>query len=175
MRGARVLNLAALVGLAGWSAWAYPSLPATYPIHFDLAGRPDRWAEKGPWLWAGLPLVALVLSALLHSTRAIARRTPALLNVPRKDLYLELDATARERVLDRVAGFLDVTALLTTLLLWGIQAIVWHTARTGSVWSEGLLTGIAVWTLVVVGAGTVLHRRIGAEIMELHRARRGEG
>lgn len=169
MRVARVLNLAALAGLAGWSVWAYQTLPTTYPIHFDLVGRPDRWAEKGPWLWAGLPLLAVALSAVFSWARPLARRAPGLLNVPRKQLYLELDAAGRERILDRVAGFLDVTGLLTTMLLWGTQATIWHAARSGSLASDVLLVGIAVWTLVVVAWGVGLHRRLGREIEELHR------
>jgi hypothetical protein len=168
----RALHLVALLALAGGSVWAYQSLPARYPIHFDLAGRPDRWAEKGPWIWAGLPALALLLAVLLPLTLRLARKAPALLNIPRKDLYLDLPPGARERVLERVGTFLEATALLTTLLLGAMQAAIWHAARTGSASTTALLGGTVVWTGVVVGGALLLNRRLRRTIEGLHRRHR---
>ncbi len=173
-RVARILNGLALVGLAGWSVWAYGTLPATYPVHFDVAGRPDRWAEKGPWLWAVLPLLAAVLAVSLSSAPSVARRAPGLLNIPKKARYLDLDEGRRGIVLDRIGSSLEATAFFTTLLLWGLQVAFWNAARTGSVWTEGLVGGTIVYTLALVGGALLLRRRLAEQIEELHRGQRAD-
>ena len=51
-------------------------MPAQIPVHFDLAGRPDRWgAPQMLWL---IPLVA----ALIYSLMTMVARYPSAFNFP---------------------------------------------------------------------------------------------
>lgn len=69
-----VLGWATLVGLlfSFWRIW--PTLPDTVAVHFDLAGNPDRYGNKGI-LWL-LPVVGAFCFGLL----AIVARVPHLHN-----------------------------------------------------------------------------------------------
>lgn len=95
-----VAALAAAQGAIWWRAIAWwPQLPEKIPIHFDLAGEPDRWVDRSMGAWFLTPILMVLLCALLG---AIARwidrmavHTPALLNIPRKELFLRLSPAAR--------------------------------------------------------------------------------
>jgi len=52
------------------------SLPAQIPIHFDLAGRPDRWGTP-QMLWL-IPLMA----AVIYSLMTLVARYPSAFNFP---------------------------------------------------------------------------------------------
>ena len=97
---AACIALIALAQGALWwraAAW-YPELPARIPMHFDAAGTPDGWSDKGP-MWFLLPIISLVLLAFLGGIAlwlgALVRNAPALVNVPRKDLFLKLSPAGR--------------------------------------------------------------------------------
>lgn len=40
--------------------FSYPHLASTFPVHFNAAGTPDRWAATGPILLASLVSIALI-------------------------------------------------------------------------------------------------------------------
>ena len=76
------LEAAALVFLCliwGWTANAIfgsDPLPAQIPVHFDLAGRPDRWGTP-QMLWM-IPLVTAVIYGLM----TLVARYPSAFNFP---------------------------------------------------------------------------------------------
>ena len=73
------LEAAALVFLCltwGWTAQALfgaNPLPAQIPVHFDLAGRPDRWGTPQT-LWL-IPL----MTAVIYSLMTLVARYPSAL------------------------------------------------------------------------------------------------
>jgi hypothetical protein len=76
------LEAAALVLLCltwGWTIVALfgsDPLPAQIPVHFDLAGRPDRWGSP-QMLWL-IP----VMTALIYSLMTLVARYPSAFNFP---------------------------------------------------------------------------------------------
>jgi uncharacterized membrane protein len=75
---------------------AYPRLPDRIPVHFNIAGDPDRWGGKSEILI----LVAVVwgLNILLYVftlTMPSLARHPQRLNIPHKQEFLKLPAATQ--------------------------------------------------------------------------------
>jgi len=119
--------VATVVGAAVIAYWIRSEMliaaaPPSIPVHFDLHGRPDRWGGPGE-----LRLLAVIATLLAVAMLGIAawlprgaRRSPGLINLPRKPTFLRLPPDARERV---VAPMRALTALLPLLfvgLFWWI-------------------------------------------------------
>jgi len=85
------LTLLLLMGMAVTAA--YPRLPARVPMHFDLAGRPDRWSGR-----SGLVVLVVFAAVMTGILYLIIRLTPKwainprYLNIPRKEEFLRLPA-----------------------------------------------------------------------------------
>jgi uncharacterized membrane protein len=96
----RVFDLANLIllFLAGIFVYSsYPRLPERIPMHFDLAGRPDRWGGRGSIFV--LFVFALVMTTVFYLLiRFIPRlaANPRSLNIPHKEEFLKLPAEKQE-------------------------------------------------------------------------------
>lgn len=95
--------LAAAHGAIWWRAVSWwPQLPERIPIHFNASGEPDRWVERSIGAWFLSPLVVaglcLFVGAIARWIDRLARSTPEIVNVPRKDLFLRLSPEARAKV-----------------------------------------------------------------------------
>jgi uncharacterized membrane protein len=85
------LILIALMGMT--VAAAYPKLSARIPMHFDLAGRPDRWSGRSGLIV--LVALAAAMTAGLYLIIALTTKwaaNPRYLNIPRKEEFLRLPA-----------------------------------------------------------------------------------
>jgi len=63
---------AAIAAMFALALWAWPSMPAQVPIHWNIAGQIDRYGSKFAGLWL-LPAVALAGYALIGLTAVIRR------------------------------------------------------------------------------------------------------
>jgi uncharacterized membrane protein len=113
-----VFSVALIWGLA-WYWW--PQVPQRVPLHFDLAGRPDRYGERGFGSWFLLPLLATLLAlflgvALPKWLRWLAVRAPGLLNLPRHDEFLRLSVPGRLRAIEPVHALLQLLASEVVLM-----------------------------------------------------------
>jgi hypothetical protein len=78
----KVLEAIALVLLCltwGWTAHAIfgsNALPAQIPVHFDVAGRPDRWGTA-QMLW-----MTPVMTAVIYGLMTLVARYPSAFNFP---------------------------------------------------------------------------------------------
>ncbi len=112
-----VIALAALwtIALALWG-----SLPETIPLHFDLAGKPDRFGPSSWGNWLLVPIVFTALTALLAGLslglERLARSYPEWINVPQKARFLALDADTRARIVRPIASLLLIVPALLDLL-----------------------------------------------------------
>ncbi len=135
-------------GLLIHAAASYDALPERLPVHFDVSGQPDRWADKSWSSWLALPLSAAGLTALLYLASglvALARRKPKLLSLPHKEKFLALPATQQEPVWQRLRAIPRWLAVPTNGLMLYAQLSVWHTASSGrsmAVWPLLLLVGV---------------------------------
>lgn len=138
-------------------AW-FGQLPARFPSGFDAAGNPRGWTATGASAWFSLPAFALVLAALIVGvallTRTLVIHRPKLVNVPSKELFLQLSTAARLRAVARpTQAFLLWTLLLMSLLfLWiveGTARVAVGSAATLPSWPVLAFLGLEVGTLPI--------------------------
>ncbi|HEY8416372.1 MAG TPA: DUF1648 domain-containing protein [Thermaerobacter sp.] len=133
------LELVALAGLgvsAGLAAYYGPRLSGRVPVHFDLAGRPDRFGGAGA-LWEGV-VVSLFLYGLLT---AVPRLPVRWLNVP---------VQVTERNAARVARAMRYgLGVLKIFLVWTFTYITWRSIAV----ARGAATGLGAWFIPGLVAG----------------------
>lgn len=107
---------------------SYPRLPERIPMHFDLAGRPDRWSGRGGVI--ALLVVPVVITAVLYLLiRHLPRlgANPRYLNIPRKEEFLRLPPEKREvyweLLKEFIAGITAAVNLLFYLIIRGTVRI----------------------------------------------------
>jgi uncharacterized membrane protein len=170
------LNWLLIGALLAASLATWPALPARIPVHFDLAGTPTRWAGASLASWLGLPLFAAAMALFMVGAERLTRRSPALWNIPEKDLFLRLSPAARapvEAVMSRVLGG---AALLMTVTFALVQLAMYLTA-TGRVDGGGawipvaalLPSAVLVWIAVRESMRVGPMIRAAAEAEELPR------
>jgi uncharacterized membrane protein len=114
--------------------WA--EIPARFPLHYDLAGTPDRWAEKtargiyGPLLFAaGLMLLLLLLCvAIFHGARR-GRQRAAMLKLEIAALYFMAYIFAIVALMPLLHISLAASLLPTVLFVIGVAAWGYKLAR----------------------------------------------
>ena len=109
-----------LVGIWFSASETWPTLPAKFPIHFDFAGRPDSFVDKSLVAWFLLPVFATVMnvgfSLLTPMIQWMALKHPELVNMPRKEQWLNLDSQARLRTLQPVFSAMRVLQFIVMAL-----------------------------------------------------------
>ncbi len=132
----------------------YFRLPDRFPIHFDLAGRPDGWAERGAegfLTWLLLPIMASLTSLLMRWAARATRTNPTLWNIPRKREFLALDAARREPIQLLLEASMAWLTLLVTLLLLLLQAatlVAAHGRSFGGLVLPFVLVGFSMTVLI---------------------------
>jgi hypothetical protein len=116
-------SVAAHWGLA-WHQW--PELPVRVPLHFDFAGTPDRYGERGYWSWFFLPTLATGFALLFgllipRLVDWLAERDPTLINLPDKQRFLALAPERRRRALRPLLALLQVLGCEVVALFAWIQ------------------------------------------------------
>lgn len=151
----RVIGHAVLfvsAALIGRTIRWYPLLPEQIPIHFGGDGRPDRWVSAHWVVWLLLPLMALALSItimyLAKWVPKLAEGSPASVNVPDKNRFVQLSPPARMQVLLPTATYLRWVGLLLILLF---TYIVEGTARV----AVGQMDKLPLWPVLLFLAGVL--------------------
>lgn len=113
------LNVALLAATAAFAWLTYEALPKRVPIHFDLSGHPNRFADKGFEVIV-LYLLPFFLTALLHAAAWMVSRRPQAINLPNKEKFLALPPERREPVYEVLCGFFYAQSASINLLLLSI-------------------------------------------------------
>lgn len=133
----------------------YPSLPASIPVHFDVAGQADRWAEKSVWSVFGLLIIGAGVVVLLTALSIVATRYSA---------RIQTDDTAEQATLRTRVQRSMLTSLLSQLsfvLALGISAIeVTQRLIPGAAWATGASAIAMVVLIMVVVIAAVVRGRV---------------
>ena len=151
-----LLNSIALLGLFGFTGWAYPRLPGKIPVHFNAAGNPDCWAEKSWGIWLALPLVALGLTMFMYLVRWSMqgiRRNARWVNIPHKAQFLALPPGRQVPIWQRLRMMFFWLAVPLNGLFIFLQVAIWKTAL-----GQGMPAAFPLATIlfVVLELGMVL-------------------
>lgn len=165
----RLLNLVLLAALFAGSAWAYPRLPARIPMHFDFAGRPDRWEARSPISWFLLPAIGLVLALMLQVLAAYSGGNPELWNLPEKRKFLALHPAEQAPIIARMQAFTARVGVITTVLFGFIQAGIYAAATGREAWLPLWVSAGIAGMVLVIGVGAVrLNGVVGRMVREAH-------
>lgn len=124
----RILPWALLVGLFAFAFGTYDTLPAEIPTHVNSAGEPTRVVAKSLGKWLLLPLVALGVQALMAGISALLPKRPDLFNFPEKARLLTLPPAYQAPAVAWMRVTLDISALMTLLIMGYVQWMLWRTA-----------------------------------------------
>lgn len=150
-----IVAVLAFVAAFAIGAAVYPSLADPYPVHFDIAGAPDRFEPKTLWAVFGLLIVGVGVAALLFVLAVVVPRT-ALRSTPGDAPQGALArADARRGVLAallaQLSAAIAVGLSLVSVLIWLAPPAV------------ATRTGLVVMILLIVGVlavAVVRYRRI---------------
>jgi hypothetical protein len=157
-----VVNGLLAAGLLAASVLAWFGLPDVIPVHFDLAGNPDRWARTSLVSWFALPVLAMGLTAFLYLVAAWLPGHPRWLNFPGKERYLELPRRERAPVDRVIRSILHGSGTLVLVLFGVIQLLVYRQA-TGL--DPGWLPALIL--ILALGSGPAI---AGVALVRLQRA-----
>lgn len=142
--------------LWSFTVWRYSHLPSTIPTHFNAAGVPDHYGEKGTILM--LPLIATGLFAAMTAIGTAFSKFPHALNYP--VTITPANALGQYRAAIRMAQGLRIGVVLV-FLLFGFQTAQTATGRADSLGSWTLpvtlgvllgLPGLCYWLTVASAA-----------------------
>jgi hypothetical protein len=119
VRVAHAIN--ALVVLATFAAaiLGHRQQPDRVPVHFDLAGSPDRWAHKSWNNTLAVPLLSLATTAFIYVSAQVmrwARRHPAILNLPDKEAFLALPPELQDPIWRQMKALIYWVAVPVTFV-----------------------------------------------------------
>ena len=168
-----VLNAGLVSALWLWSFLEFRSLPGSIPIHFGLAGRPDRWVERTWGSWLLIPGTALGISALVGIIGLVVAQVGAAsgrwLNVPAKKVFLRLPPSDQTAILRASAPLFGWVVLPMNLLLIYIQ---WSIAEVARLHRPGLGVGFLAAGVLLVPAIAILPViRLRRRILDLAKER----
>lgn len=114
-----LLNMTLLFLMGAAVAAAYPRLPARVPMHFDLAGRPDRWSGRGGLI--ALVVMAAVMTGVLYLIIRLTPKwavNPRYLNIPHKEEFLRLPEEKRDAYWAAYREFFAALAASVNLMFY---------------------------------------------------------
>jgi len=132
----------------------YPGLPTSIPVHFDISGHADRYADKSVWSVFGLLIIGAAVAILLAALSVAGARYSA---------RIQSDDTAEQSALRTQVQRSMLASLLSQLsfvIALGISAIeLCQRLIPASSWVIGVCAiGMAVLIMVVVITAVVRGR-----------------
>lgn len=148
-----VLNAGLLALITYTILSRYSSLPDRVPVHFGIAGNPDRWGSKSD-LFIFVALVWGLTLLFYVFILAVPRlgRNPQLLNLPHKEEFLKLtpekQAPYWELLREFMAGMAVSVNLIFYLIIRGTLLLI--QGNTKLLPLRNVFAGLAVLVLVII-------------------------
>ena len=152
------------LGHAVFSRLAVSWLPERYPVHFNIAGQPDRWAGRGGFEWYMLVvlggLVGLGMTLFALNFHKVPLRY---VNLPGKEKLLALPPERQAPVLRVAAWMILLLGTLVVTMFGSIQYVMYRSAVLRGI--DALMPVVigcelAALLALVVGSLLVLRRRL---------------
>jgi uncharacterized membrane protein len=130
-------------------------MPERYPVHMDLSGSPNRWAE-GPGMWVLLVAITTISFIKSHLFQRYLFDDPDsfLINVPHKARFKELPTERKVPVIRRANRMLGLVNTGMLLIFICILLVIHHTAHNPESWATAIanrsLQGLVVLVLAVL-------------------------
>ncbi|TAJ11989.1 MAG: DUF1648 domain-containing protein [Planctomycetota bacterium] len=160
MRWSTGVLIAAVAASFGLALYWWPDVPARVPLHFDLAGAPDRYGERGYWSWFLLPTLAALFALFLgwlvpRWIDWLAERAPDLINIPHKQRFLQLSPEQRRSALRPVIALLQVLSCEVVLLFAWMQYATLQVARGAWTHVPTAFVFVVIAVLLATALGSV--------------------
>lgn len=162
VRVAHLINALVIVATFAAAILGHRQQPGRVPVHFDLAGFPDRWADRSWGSTLAVPLLSVAMTAFIYGTAQVmgwARRHPSLLNLPDKEAFLALPPELQDPIWRQLKAFIHWLAVPVTLVFLTMAAL-----------GPGADGRLRVWPLLVP-AGLLLVLPIVLAVRLLRRVR----
>ncbi|HET8538834.1 MAG TPA: DUF1648 domain-containing protein [Anaeromyxobacter sp.] len=175
VRAAHGLNVLFVIGTFAAAIANHARQPARIPLHFDLAGVPDRWGDRSWGNTLAVPLVGLAITALIYAGARIvgwARRHPELLDLPDKKAFLALPPDLQEPIWRQMKALFYWLAVPQTLVFLTMAALAPGDDGRLRVWPIFVPTALlfALVAVLAIRLSRAVRRAIAAGA---ERARRG--
>jgi uncharacterized membrane protein len=141
-------NTVLFCGFLVLSALLWLDMPERYPVHFDLGGRPTRWAEGSAGMWILLVAICALSFGKLHLFQRFLINDPdsPLLNVPYKELFHRLPRDRKVPVIRRVNRMLGLLNAGMLLVFISLLFLVYYSAHN----PDSVAAFLANYTLVAI-------------------------
>lgn len=166
------LNSVLFTGFLILAVLLWMGMPERYPVHMDLSGDPNRWAE-GPGMWILLVAIATISFVKSHLFQRYLFSDPDsfLINVPHKARFQELPTERKVPVIRRANRMLGLVNTGMLLIFICILFLIYHTAHNPESRAAAIanrsLQGLIVLILGVLAFETLaLSRMIRRKLRE---------
>lgn len=146
------VNWILVLGMIGFTVWAWPHLPEQIPTHFGIDGAADAWSPKTFGSWFQLPGICLLIVLGIGWSRAMIPRKPNWVNLPDKTSLTDLPEIARGPVVEMISGFLAIIQTEILVIFALIQLSTYRTAMGET--SQGLM--ILVLLIAIMASPSLL-------------------
>jgi uncharacterized membrane protein len=155
VRVAHALNALSVLGTFAVAILGHAAQPDRVPVHFGLAGVPDRWADKSWGNTLAVPLVAVGITALIYASAQLvgwARKHPDMLNLPDKAAFLALPPELQAPIWRHMKAMAYWLAVPVIVVFLGIEVLTVRATEAGTlqVWPMIALTGLITGLIFVL-------------------------
>jgi uncharacterized membrane protein len=166
-------NLLLFAAYLGVAIWVGATLPERYPVHFDLSGNPTRWEERSLGMFILLVFVGVFTFAQGFLLQRFLLRDPGapLLNIPFKELFLQLPEARRVPVMRRMNRMLGLINTMVLATFLSIILMTWWSAHQPGAWQAqlsnvSLMAALACLLIFPVVEAVALNRVIRRKLEE---------
>lgn len=167
VRVAHALNALSVLGTFAAAILGHAGQPDRVPMHFDLAGVPNRWVDKSWGNTLAVPFLAVSITAFIYGSAQIlgwARKHPKMLNMPDKEAVLALPSDLQDPIWRQMKATIYWVAVPVTLLFPTMVGLCPTKDGGIRVWPLFVLMGlmIVLFAVLVIRVSRAARRAVAA-------------